>query len=77
LPIVMTKGPFDTHSRISLGGIVSSLVRPSSVRTRIHVVSVVRAISRYGEPSPRTPAAGAEAVAGAAAGGTAAVLGAG
>src|SRR5215470_5790117 len=76
LPIVMTNGPFETHSRISLAGIVSSLVRPSSVRTRIHVVSVVRAINRYGNPSPRAPRveagageAGAEAVTGAAAGG--------
>src|SRR5207302_9406375 len=49
LPIVMTNGPFEIHSRISLAGIVSSLVRPSSVRTRIQVVSVVLATSRYGE----------------------------
>src|SRR5437867_11276279 len=49
LPMVRTKGPLDTHSRTSLAGIVSSLVRPSSVRTRIQVVSVVRATSRYGE----------------------------
>ena len=46
-PIVMMNGPFEIHSRISLAGIVSSLVRPSSVRTRIQVVSVVRAMSRY------------------------------
>src|SRR5258705_11089002 len=46
LPIVRTKGPLDTHSRTSLGAIVSSVVRPSSVRTRIHVVSVVRATRR-------------------------------
>src|SRR5262249_39906362 len=59
LPIVMTNGPFETHSRISLAGIVSSLVRPSSVRTRIHVVSVVRAMSRYGSPSPRAVVAAA------------------
>src|SRR5207249_4045334 len=52
LPIVITNGPFEIHSRISFAGIVSSLVRPSSVRTRIHVVSVVRAMSRYGKPSP-------------------------
>src|SRR5262249_57460804 len=43
LPIVRTKGPFDTHSRTSLGGIVSSLVRPSSVRPRIHVPSLLPA----------------------------------
>src|SRR5712664_3281257 len=49
LPMVRTKGPLDTHSRTSLAGIISSLVRPSSVRTRIQVVSVVRATSRYGE----------------------------
>src|SRR3989441_12982847 len=49
LPMVRTKGPLDTHSRTSLAGTVSSLVRPSSVRTRIQVVSVVRATSRYGE----------------------------
>src|SRR5262249_1590833 len=55
LPIVRTKGPFEIHSRISLAGIVSSLVRRPSVRTRIHVVSVVRAIKRYGNPSPRAP----------------------
>src|SRR5262249_62254311 len=61
--------------------IVSSLVRPSSVRTRIHVVSVVRAIKRYGKPSPRAATvearageAGAEAVTGAAAGGAAMAL---
>src|SRR5262245_25741740 len=59
LPIVMTNGPFEIHSRISLAGIVSSLVRPSSVRTRIHVVSVVRAMSRYGSPSPRADVAAA------------------
>src|SRR5262249_19433922 len=59
LPIVMTNGPFETHSRISLAGIVSSLVRPSSVRTRIHVVSVVRAMSRYGSLSPRAVVAAA------------------
>src|SRR5215813_6930486 len=81
LPIVMTNGPFEIHSRISLAGIVSSLVRPSSVRTRIHVVSVVRAIKRYGKPSPRAATveavageAGAEAVTGAAAGGAAMAL---
>src|SRR5439155_15943127 len=76
LPIVITKGPFEIHSRISLAGIVSSLVRPSSVRTRIHVVSVVRAINRYGEASPRAPGAEAAAGAGAAAGGAAVAPGA-
>src|SRR5215470_16230451 len=59
LPMVRTNGPFEIHSRISLAGIVSSLVRPSSVRTRIHVVSVVRAMSRYGSPSPRAVVAAA------------------
>ena len=75
-PIVMTKGPFEIHSRISLAGIVSSLVRPSSVRTRIHVVSVVRAINRYGEASPRAPGAEAAAGVGPAVGGAAIALGA-
>jgi len=80
LPIVMTNGPFEIHSRISLAGIVSSLVRPSSVRTRIQVVSVVLAMSRYGEATPRTvvaAAVGADGTAGigVAAGGAVAVLG--
>jgi len=63
-----------------LAGIVSSLVRPSSVRTRIQVVSVVLAMSRYGEAKPRAvvaAAVGADGTAGigVAAGGAVAVLG--
>jgi hypothetical protein len=42
-----------------LGGIVSSVVRPSSVRTRIQVVSVVRATSRYGDAAEGDAEAGA------------------
>ena len=52
LPIVMTKGRFETHSRIEPAGTVSSVVRPSSVRTRIHVGSLTRATSRYGVEIP-------------------------
>src|SRR5439155_23832784 len=52
LPTEMMKGRLDTHSRTCPGGIVSSLVLPSSVRTLIQVSSVVRATSRYDETSP-------------------------
>src|SRR3989442_7666696 len=46
--MVRVKGPLVRPPRPWWAGIVSSLVRPSSVRTRIQVVSVVRATSRYG-----------------------------
>jgi len=49
LPIVSVNGRLETHSRTSPGGTFSSLIRPSSVRTRIHVVSLLRATRRYGE----------------------------
>src|SRR5256885_15380403 len=49
LPMVRTNGRLEIHSRTSPGGTFSSLIRPSSVRTRIHVVSLVRATRRYGE----------------------------
>src|SRR5262249_22883033 len=73
LPIVRTKGPLDTHSRTSLGGIVSSVVRPSSVRTRIQVVSVVRATRRYVDAMAPDAATGA-GVTGGVGGATAAAL---
>src|SRR5688572_853932 len=51
-PMVITNGRLDTHSRTAPAGTVSSLVRPSSVRTRIHVGSLTRATSRYGVDTP-------------------------
>src|SRR6185436_14789655 len=74
LPIVRVNGRFEIHSRTSPGGTFSSLLRPSSVRTRIHVVSFVRATSRYGETTEPTKAS-SDGVAGG--GVTAAVGGAG
>ena len=52
LPTVSTNGRFETHSRVCPAGNVSSVLRPSSVRTRIHVASDARATSRYGEATP-------------------------
>src|SRR5262249_51346784 len=52
LPSVSTNGRFETHSRLCPAGTVSSLLCPSSVRTRIHVASDARAIRRYGDPTP-------------------------
>jgi hypothetical protein len=52
LPTVRTNGRFETHSRVWPAGNVSSVLRPSSVRTRIHVASDARATSRYGEATP-------------------------
>src|SRR5262249_51390018 len=54
LPTVRTKGPFDTHSRTWPAGTVSSVIRPSSVRTRIHVGSDTRATRRYGDVTEAT-----------------------
>src|SRR5437870_8327308 len=55
-PIVSVNGRLEIHSRTSPGGTFSSLIRPSSVRTRIHVVSLVRATRRYGEEiDPASP----------------------
>src|SRR5947207_3681319 len=73
LPSVRTNGRFDTHSRVSPAGIVSSVVRPSSVRTRIHVASDTRATSRYGEETPPVAACtfGSHGGAGVAGGGSA------
>src|SRR5438445_497356 len=82
LPMVRTNGRFEIHSRTSPAGTFSSLVRPSSVRTRIHVVSLVRATSRYGDVASLKPsrfgggtAAGVTGGTGAAAGGEAGGLG--
>src|SRR2546426_5265106 len=58
--MLRTNGRFETHSRISPAGMFSSLIRPSSVRTRTHVNSDVRATSRYDDATPVT-AAGAGA----------------
>src|SRR5262245_12692644 len=55
LPTVRTNGRFETYSRTSPAGMLSSVLRPSSVRTRIHVASVVRATRRYGELTPARP----------------------
>src|SRR5262245_1699234 len=55
LPTVRMNGRFETYSRISPAGMLSSVLRPSSVRTRIHVASVVRATRRYGELTPASP----------------------
>src|SRR5262245_63120257 len=52
LPSVRTNGRFETHSRVCPAGTVSSLLCPSSVRTRIQVASDARAMSRYGDPTP-------------------------
>src|SRR4051812_47692688 len=73
LPIVSVKGRLEIHSRTSPGGTFSSLMRPSSVRTRIHVVSLVRATSRYGdEIEPTRPSSAGPGVVIAATGGAAA-----
>src|SRR5206468_12356324 len=60
-PMLRTNGRFEPHSRISPAGMFSSLIRPSSVRTRIHVNSDVRATSRYDEATPVTAVAAAGA----------------
>src|SRR5437588_12745133 len=52
LPSVSTNGRFETHSRIWPAGTVSSVLWPSSVRTRIQVGSDTRATRRYGEATP-------------------------
>src|SRR5256885_3232120 len=52
LPSVSTNGRFETHSRICPAGTVSSVLLPSSVRTRIQVGSDTRATRRYGEATP-------------------------
>src|SRR5437764_11007535 len=52
LPSVSTNGRFETHSRIWPAGTVSSVLLPSSVRTRIQVGSDTRATRRYGEATP-------------------------
>src|SRR3989441_572057 len=66
--MLRTNGRFETHSRISPAGMFSSLIRPSSVRTRTHVNSDVRATSRYDDATPVTAAgagvAGARGVGG-------------
>src|SRR3989441_13150051 len=54
--MLRTNGRFETHSRISPAGMFSSLIRPSSVRTRTHVNSDVRATSRYDDATPVTAA---------------------
>src|SRR5947207_8307594 len=56
LPMLRTNGRFETHSRTSPAGMFSSLIRPSSMRTRIHVSSDVRATSRYVAATSVTPA---------------------
>src|SRR5207247_1336950 len=63
-PMLRTNGRFEIHSRISPAGMFSSLIRPSSVRTRIHVNSDVRATSRYDEATPVTAVGAAAAGAG-------------
>src|SRR5215470_613987 len=52
LPSVKTNGRSETHSLVWPAGTVSSLLCPSSVRTRIQVASDARAMSRYGDPTP-------------------------
>src|SRR5712692_367990 len=47
--MVTMNGRLEIHSRTSPAGIVSSDARPSSVRTRSHVGSIVRATRRYGD----------------------------
>src|SRR5712692_4426043 len=47
--MVTMNGRLEIHSRTSPAGIVSSDARPSSVRTRSHVDSMVRATRRYGD----------------------------
>src|SRR5207249_7738710 len=48
LPMLTVSRRFETHSRTCSAGMVSSVEPPSSVRTRIQVLSVVRAVRRYG-----------------------------
>src|SRR5437870_12418197 len=62
--MLRTNGRFETHSRISPAGMFSSLIRPSSVRTRTHVNSDVRATSRYDDATPVTAAGAGVAGAG-------------
>src|SRR2546422_8367874 len=62
--MMRTNGRFETHSRISPAGMFSSLIRPSSVRTRTHVNSDVRATSRYDDAMPVTAAGAGVAGAG-------------
>src|SRR5262249_30903154 len=77
LPTVTTNGRLEIHSRTSPGGMVSSLLRPSSVRTRIHVASFARATRRYGETTDPTTASSAGAGAAGAEAGAPATGGAG